>query len=491
MKKLFILLFAVAFIFTACEKNKGEQPDPVVSTADVSFVIQQTNFENLKSTAEDVPLCSEMPWSYVKFTLGGVEYVSDVLLVEGELLTQVVKLPIGSYQLTNFLVYNDVLPAGPGSEDILIRAAPAINSIYWDLMVNPLNLDITVDSFIKKQVIIDVLCFEDLYYEAFGFTWFEMNDIKIERQCFFGDVCTGKISDFAGSLYEGQLSGLQMDMPAIFYIDVYKEDQLIRTFSNEEWLGEGQCLEVYWANDLNLEENFSFAINVLLPHGEGMAYALIDSISFLDDNCPDPGEDGVVDFTVGNCNIDGADLVYPAWMDLPSGLFTMRLESQYGPSTYGTYVGIGLSGIPSGFDIYDGQFAGWCAESGTDIQLNHDYTVEAINSIHGPYPVTFHLDQVDLNILNYFFNRLQETAVGQGAFSYATPENYWVTIQDVIWHITNNKALPAGLATTMYADASGTLGQNFAPKPGDWACILFYPEDEEEVIQTMFIVVDP
>ena len=129
-----------------------------------------------------------------------------------------------------------------------------------------------------------------------------------------------------------------MDMPAIFEIKVYKEDQLIRTFSNEEWYGEGQCLEVYWANDLDVVENFSFALYVLLPDGPGLGYTLIDSITFQDDNCPSPGEtdpdhpdyDGVVDFTVGACNIEGADLVYPAWMDLPGIPITMKVGNSYG-----------------------------------------------------------------------------------------------------------------------------------------------------------------
>ena len=112
------------------------------------------------------------------------------------------------------------------------------------------------------------------------------------------------------SLYENQVNGIQFDMPAIFEIKVFKGDdeEALRIFSNADWYGEGQCLEVYWPNRLDVEgEVFHFELWVLLPTANGFEYVLMDTWTFMDGEGAMTGEDGVVDFVIGDCQIDDAD----------------------------------------------------------------------------------------------------------------------------------------------------------------------------------------
>jgi hypothetical protein len=377
-------------------------------------------------------------------------------------------------------------------------------------MVHPLDVDVEVFEFSKRQVVVDVLCFEDLYWEVFGFNWFEMNDVKIERQCFFGDVCTGKLDDFYGSWYEDQSLGVQMDMPAIMKIEVYKGTTLIRTFSNEGdfgwnpdtqefdgWRGEGACLEVYWANDLDVEEEFEFKLYVWLPVGQDFDWVLIDDgitnpdFLFLDENCPDPGDDGVVDFTVGACNIEGADYVYPAWMNLPTGPITMKVGSQYGPGPLGTYFDVSLSNVPAGYDIYDGTFGIWCGDKVASIYLGSTHTVDVISSL-GPIPGDLTITKEELAKINWLFNHLPDYFPGitlaDMATWYTGHETDWEMIQNAIWALKGEIPVPTGISpvTTMYNDAQPW--DDYQVLPGQWAAVLFWDNPQ---VQVLFVMVDP
>ena len=328
---IIVMMIAGGFLMQSCNKDK----DSTDAKAEISFTIEQTDFD-LKSS-EEVPMCVDSSMDYVVFKLGQDTFMSPIMYANGSFLTQTVKVDAGiNYSLTSFLVYHDVLPIGQGNEDILIKAAPASGSIYHDLMTNPLDLTINIAAFTKKQFTIDVLCYEDLYYDDFGFTWFDLNEVVIERVCIFGDICVNDtpygLDAFEGSAYADQSQGLQYDMPAIFRarVRIFDEDtqQWIwppaSIFTNIGWQypGEGNCLEVYWANDIDKDQKFRIILAIWQPKNDGSGnfhyknYKIFEywnnEDGLVDGSAPGVGypvmgADGVIDFVVGGCSIGGAD----------------------------------------------------------------------------------------------------------------------------------------------------------------------------------------
>lgn len=484
MKKIVLLLLAVSLVgFYAC--NKEEEKTQAESSFE--FVIEKANF--FKGTADDVPTCADLNLDYAVFELGGVSYTTDLYTVEGELLTEVIKLPVGLYQLTSFLVYNNNGTPNNLDDDILVRAAPATGSDYADLVTNKLDLEISVDPFKKKQFAIDVLCFEDLYYDSFGFTWFEINDIKIERACFFGDICTGCFDDFAGSLYANQENGIQMDMPAIFQVKVYREGETepMKTFDNTAWLGEGSCTEVYWPNNLNEEDNFIFELWVYLPVGNDFDYVLINSWDVQDENGPQEGSDGVVDFVLGGCQYQNSDYNFEYWMNLPNETFTMTTGSS-SPGVNGTYFDIELTGIAPGFKLDNESYGIFCADLNHNIALGTTYTgVSAYNSLSNTLPDNFPLTADEIVFVNYFFNHIPDYIPG---WSYDNPTNS-ALVQDVIWGITDAATFtPTGDALTILNMVMAN-GAGYKVPPGGYAGIIFWGDETDPQVQLIFSVVDP
>jgi len=495
MYKLFYVFMAVLLLgMVSCKKDQP-QPDPVKSgQGEIQFNIIQSSFNSFKNGNDETPECSDLSWSYAKFELGGVIYTSPIITMPGgDLLTQVVKLDTGDYQLTSFYVYNDNGTPNDDSDDVLVRAAPKPNSDYWSLMKNQLDLDVHIDAFKKISFEVDVLCYEDIYYEAFGFTWLEINDLTIEKICVFGDVCTGKLNDFEGSLYASQSQGLQMDMPAIFQVELYKEGVLQKTFSNESWKGEGECLEIYWANDMDLLEHFSLVLKVLLPYGNSFSYIVVDSIPFIDDTVGlITGDDKILDFTVGNCNLNGADYEYPAWINIPdpSVTFSMTLQGQYAASQYGTFLGYDFTGIPAGFDIGNGGWPGWCADDSTYIHFGTTYTAHFVNSLQ-PLPASFKWTQNQVDFLNWLFNHLPDYFEGINlenftAYSIGFHSGDWAIIQNAIWAITNG--IPVTNTALELKTAAETNGIGYKPLPGEYAAIFI---EFDGNVQMQMVLIDP
>lgn len=478
-KSIFTIALLVAILFAACNKDKEINS---TSEATFEFKIEQSNF-NFKS---DVPECSDLNMDYVKFVVNGETFKSLIYYVNGEYLTQVVKLPAGDYFLTSFLIYNDNGTPSDESDDILIKASPEPNSQYWDLMTNRLDLPFTVDPFYKKQISIDVLCFEELFFEEFGFTWFEFNDFKLEGHAFFGDICSDCYEEYAGSLYEQQPEGIQMDMPAIFEIRVYRNDETepLKTFSNAEWLGVGAPLEVFWPNNLNEEEEFSLELWVLLPTGTSFEYRLIDTYTFMDGNGPATGEDGVTDFILGSCNMQGSDYEYPMWMNLPIDPFTITVGTQDSPGIMGTYFDISLSGLGEGFDIGNQTYGVWCGDHDQLIYLGQTYQVSAFNSLSDVLPGDLTLTREQIDNINFFYNVLPELIPG---FEYNNPSAYWEDIQNTFWALagdeyTSNATIESHIA---YVNQYGT---DYEVPPGGYAAIFFWNSPH---VQIIFTVVDP
>ncbi len=305
-----IITMVVVGVFLLQSCNKEDVPQRAAA-AEMQFSISHTDFDYKDPNV--VPECSEYSMDYVKFYFAGKMYTSPILFVNGEFLTKSVKLIAseGTYELSSFYVYHDLPPVGPDDDDMLIMAAPLPESEYHNLMENPLNIYVEVEAFKKKSIIIDVLCYEPLFYHKFGFSWLEINQFRILQQCISGDICVDDITDYVGSPYGVQSGDLRTVLPAIMKVEVYKGDDLRRTFSNETTYGDDAYLVVHWLEDELLnQENFTYKVSVLLPQGSGLAYQLVGEMNFEDGDGALQGSNGIVDFGIGTCVVGSVDYTF-------------------------------------------------------------------------------------------------------------------------------------------------------------------------------------
>ncbi len=368
MKKV-ILLFLITAVMFSCKKNETTQPAD--QYAEVSF-----NVTTLVPDAGrdwvydyDVPECD--PDAIPGYALmiitdaAGVPLEGDgiegpngnnyfkvlVFYTNGKLYTQSIKLPVtwcdvapccDTYFVTEFYMYDE--------EGDMIKAAPATDSEFFQFVTQPLPVELTICAFMKFEFYIDVLCYTPDYYELFGFFWFEITEITIREICFFGDICIEWWMEpsywhFYGigvplwvwyeelNMYHYQQAGIQMDMPAIFALVLWKYNPAtdtwtaINSWTNEAWFGEGAPLCFRYA-DYDAIDGEQFAILMYIygpwwyngygPREELFGYTIDDGsrewqtdmaqhVWFFTDNALEdldsgyPDGDGVIEFAWGNC----------------------------------------------------------------------------------------------------------------------------------------------------------------------------------------------
>jgi len=310
MKKVLLLILIVA-VMVSCKKNETTQP-AVDQYAEISF-----NVTTLVPDADrdwylntQVPEClpDAIPgYALLKITdAAGAELEGDgvtgpngtnyfkvlVFYTNGELYTQSIKLPVAmcdtapdcceTYFVTEFFVYDE--------NDMPYKAAPAPNSEFFQFVTQTLPVEVEICAFEKREFYIDVLCFLPDYYELFGFFWFEITEITVREVCFFGDICIEwwvepsewhdvgvpievwfDPANWGYGYYFQQLNGVQMDMPAIFALILFKYDIAtdtwvqINTWTNEGWLGEGEPLCLRYADYDAVEDFFKLEMYIYGP----------------------------------------------------------------------------------------------------------------------------------------------------------------------------------------------------------------------------------
>jgi hypothetical protein len=147
--------------------------------------------------------------------------------------------------------------------------------------------------------------------KKFGIT-FSIDENAPRKQCFFGDICVNNLQEYSGSLYEKQKNGIRVDLPAIFYIEVTRNNKPVpgSPFSNASWLGEGSPLCVQYFDNLNIKgEVFGFKLYVLVPDDSGgFSYKYCYTWTVTDDGMISSGTDGIVDFVLGSCVYSQSDI---------------------------------------------------------------------------------------------------------------------------------------------------------------------------------------
>jgi hypothetical protein len=475
MKKFISLIIVIILIFIISCNNDNKT---TIESSELNITITHTLFnQGTKNTKSDtVPICIDESLDYIKYKINNDYHYANIFTdVSGNLHSKVIKTDPGHNTISEFYIYHDNNPIGTyGNEDDLIMASPLPGSDYYSLMEYPLNIEFDVEPFRKVSVNVDVLCFDTTFYHKFGFYWFDINTYVVRNQCWFGDLCTGKLNDYNGSLYEQQTNGIQFDMPAIFKVDVYHDDILSNSYSNENWLGEGDCLNVQWVDNLSTEDTIKFVLYIYLPIGDTFGYVYYDSYVFTDNNPPDPSNDGVFDFVIGTCQVDNADAIYEPYLNLPSTV-NMKIGNHYNPGDQGGYVDLILTGFNNIYDIHPNDtLAAYCTNQNETIQVNHLYNDIQVIS---PYdlsnlPISFNLTLDQIKKLIYLGNLINN-------------QNN-VVVQHVIWHITNNYTLNGTDEINMFNDVSNNY-QSFGVLPGGYEPVFFYKDG----VQPFVIFVDP
>ncbi|NOY50480.1 MAG: hypothetical protein GXO88_07965 [Chlorobi bacterium] len=481
MKKLLLLSVIASMFMFGCKKT--ETP-PTSTGEDVVFASAEMPIGGLKAGRE---ISENLSVQYASATIDGTTYTPEVFYLNNIAYTQAVKLEVGVHTLSQFLLMNDNDTPNDTSDDIIVKATPLAGSEYASFVSSPLSSSFTVEAFKKAEVSIEVLNFEETTYTSFGFTWFQPVDVTVREQLFFGDICTKHPDDYTGSLYEQQENGLQIDMPAIFKVEVYKNGVLQDTYDNEYdadgnlWLGEGAPMHVKYSDSDNDVDNFELKLYIYVAEGNTFGYKYFHSWTFSDDQMIDNGSDGVVDFALGTCHADEADLSLPPYINLPA---TLNYTITAVPGTLGTYFDANIQGVGPGYEISNGLWPTYCGDYQTFISVGNTYAMDVYSSLYPDLiPPGYSTDDYDL--VNWLMNNLDNY-----------PGYDWTDVQAFLWKVLNNwdgsNVAYVGtwaqhpIAQQMFADAQAN-GEGYLPLPGGWAAILLVGD----TIQLQLVLIDP
>ncbi len=490
MKNYLILVLTVVGFFAVTSCNKIDSTDQSLGSQGVSFSITPgANLGNLKST--DTINCYTVTADYVKATIDDSTYKIDVFYINGSPYSNTLKLNPGTHMLKEFTLWSDNNTPNNTADDIMLAATPHAGSAYAPYVISSLNIPFVVESFKKVELPVEVVCYEEDHFSNFGFTYFQISQVVIREETFFGDICIKQLSDYTGSLYAQQSNGLQLDMPAIAKIEVYRNGILQQTFSNEAWKGEGQPLKVTYGDYLNEVDHFEFKLYILVRKDAGFSYVYFHSWTFDDAQVIPQGTDGIVDFVLGNC-VPGADLVIPPWMNLPSTC-TYQITGNYAPGAKGGYVDASLTGFNNVYDITTGLWASFCADHATNINTS-PYSMTVYSSLYQNKLPVF-AQSTKWAKINWIMNHLDWY-----------PGYKWYDLQGAIWLFdvpawtgVAEGGVPA-ISTMQWAqkmhDDANTYGDNYKVPSGGWASVIFIPAGTPggqlaPTVQTMFVRVDP
>lgn len=419
----------------------------------------------------------------------------DIFYLNGTMYTNTLSFAPGKYNVTAFVLMNN----GPDylsetEDDVTVYATPAGGSEYSQLISNPLPMKFEVGAFMKNEVNLEVLCFKEVDYDKFGYSWFAVDYVIVDNSddlVFFGDFCTKYYKDYeANEYYAGQTGDLNHDMVAIFEIEVSKNGNVIGTYNNQAWFGEGLPLVVPNPDDASIpNEEFKYKLSILVKSGSGFEYKEFYTWTVID-NAPLPnmGDDGVMAFVLGTCT-PGADLVLPPYMNLPETA-TMTTISNV-PGSFGTYFDINLSDIGDGYDIQNGDYGVYCGDKTTSIYLNQAYNMNVFSSLYlNLIPDAFNLQKDVLDNINWLGNNL-----------YRYEGHTWRDVQNAVWMLlgqiteTQNGGVlkPTPIAIKMKNDALA-YGNDYYPPVGGYAAVLFISPNATSTykdLQLLFTLVDP
>lgn len=478
------IIFLSLLLLTNCKKDNKEAD--VKSQGEIVFAAIDANLD--KSDVFDIECLEDVVVTHARINLDGTFYYPEVFELAGKLYTQSLKLDLGTYTILEFSLMTGI--PGDGIPDVVVKSTPMWDSHYAQFLTPGYGLGddlfetFEVFAFEKAEFDVEVLCYIEAAYTGFGFEWFDITEMTIREQCFFGDFCIKDVNQYANSMYSWDGS-VDIDEVAIFKIVAtynYADPVEYYNFVDGEYVSP-LCIE--YADYDMVVDNYKFELWIYVTYEEGWDYVLFHTWEFQDDYMIPAGDDGVVDFVLGNCVMDTPDLLLPPWMNLPMGTeFDFTLSN--GANGASSYWDIAIANVPDGYDIWNGDYAGWCADEGVTIGAG----LHCMNAMSSLYPE---------NLPDYWLTTLPSgpdaltrlDAICAANWLWNNEGDYVYTInqmQNALWNLFNNKAV-SGIAKTMADDARDHC--DFSPLPGGWAAIFFAPCDASNALQMTFFVVDP
>lgn len=506
--KIISLMVLLALAVVSCQKDQADKP---VVQQDVEFGVMQIDPSQLKNDWDF--LCDEeLVATIAEIEIDGETYYPQIFWLNGSLYTQAIKLSPGTHTVTKFVLWTE--HPVTGVDPMIVMAAPADGADFAQYIARPVPFDIEVSEFDKTEEEVEVLCFIPERVDEFGFFWFVIDEIVVREQCFFGDLCIKSKDDYVGSYYDDlfDMDDYPFDLPAIYRVTIERNDGWSSTETNVVVV-DGTATEfiaplcIKYPDRLGITDEFTLTLEVYVAVGDSWDWVEYEEISFNDyyiDELTAEGE--VIDFVIGNCNLDPNGWVFPAYMNLPEKA-NVTIAHPGNPGYWNLNI---TSFTPGGsYDIILGAMTGWCGDAETTISGGNK-TMWIYNSLDpsswpANMPAVFTVAKI--NQVNWLFNNLGSYGFNISSIDplYIVPGELTVaegnTIQNAIWSIINGPgnfsplagSQPLAFSTDMAGDAA-PYGA-FSPLPGGWAAVLMVPEvdgvPDATQAQLIFTVVDP
>ncbi|MEE4255561.1 MAG: hypothetical protein V2I47_00840 [Bacteroidales bacterium] len=524
MRKLLVLVLVSLVVF-GCKKDMDETT-PMEKSSDISFQIDLVDPGAMKDWDCKLDINGDLlEPDYAEIVIDGQTYLPAVFRIDGILYTQNIKFLLGQaenaqLEVTRFVLWDDSNTPNDMTDDQIVMGMPEEGSLYEPYITAELryNRFIDVDAFQKHQFLFEVLCFIDDEYENFGFDWFQIHEIVIREECFFGDICIKHLADYqlTGSPYLNQSTGIQLDMPALMEIVVTDAQGVPVPYSpftnaadlwdgTHSW-GVGAPLCIQWPDHLWIP-NEMYYVDIYIwvmdgdyspPFARNLFWqGQIDEMGVLYDlagNIVPAGDDGIIELVLGECNLSNTDIQLVPYQNLPAGC-DMQTSSAYAPGPAGTYFDVTLSNLTTGpgpYDIVAGAYGVYCGDQDATIYVPKFYPNTDVygSLLPGMLPATMPAEFIaGLDNANWLMNNLDNYTGEQ-----------WNDIQWALWLLMDDSPTsdpyvpgPSTLANTMANDAL-LYGDGYLPPPGGWAAVIFHAPDPTTgtyTVQVVFTFVDP
>lgn len=465
---LILLIFLMGSI-SSCQK------DPRSSDKEVEISFSSKPVQANSKTTGSKAILAQI--DYAEVEIGNKTYHLPVYNLNGNIYTTAIKVDPGNYTLSKFLLISTNQTPSDTSDDLIVYATPMAGSAYAGFVNQPAGFQFDVQTLIKTEVSVEVLRFDPADYQKFGFDFSVLPQNTTREQDFAGRLIVNNYAAYTGSLYASQSTGLQTEMPAIFKIDVYRDNEFVVSYNNEASLGDS-VLRVLYPDDHLASNLFRFDLYIYAQSGAGFAYRFVHSWNFFDAETLAHGNDGVVRFVVGDAYISLVNYAFGPIANLPQQA-TLLIDNHFAPGTQGAYFDGLVSGVSGVYSLANGNYRSWCGTDTVSINLGHPYAMDVFSSLSPQLLPAYAPEAERWNQLNWLFNHLDRYAFYD-----------WDILQGAAWMILNDWD---GIGHSLVSDANSIVLQmvhdaqthaDFIPAYGQKAAVIFIPEHTAHNEQT-------